>query len=137
MAFPLPEDPSTAQILAQYDKLGGPVKLEGRKIAIGAFWDFANKVARKNVKIDDLEYEDEYVLTRKPKKEKVEGPSLKTRLAQVKKAEGQTTEDDEPSAGPSKKKEEAPEVEAPKEEAPKAEAEAPKPKAKKASKKAK
>lgn len=56
------------QILAEYDKLGGAIKKEGRIITMGTFYDFLEKKPKKieNYKnIGEESYDDEYVLVRK------------------------------------------------------------------------
>ena len=81
-------DGTDEQLLAEYDRLGGAVKLEGRKLAMGTFYDFEEKKAREEIKIDEDQYEEEYVLQHKPKKVvKEKGDDVKDRVANLKKKE--------------------------------------------------
>ena len=75
-------------LLPEYDKLGGAIKKGGRKLEIGAFYDFLNKKAKKiedYYKIGEEDFADEYVLVRK--KKKPEGGKLthKDIMAKIKK----------------------------------------------------
>ncbi len=56
------------QLIVEYDRLGGAIKFEGRKLAMGAFYDFEEKKAREEVNLGEDQFEDEYVLQRKPRK---------------------------------------------------------------------
>mgnify|MGYP001606309763 CR=1 FL=1 len=59
----LGKDATELEILCEYDKYGGAIRnKEGRVITMGSFFDFVKKVPRKAPKI---EFDDEYVLTRK------------------------------------------------------------------------
>jgi len=78
---------SEEQLLAEYDKLGGGIKKDGRKIALGSFYDFTAKKAIKDVSYDELEYEDELVVVRKPLETKsAKGLSTKERVTRLGKA---------------------------------------------------
>ena len=87
----LGEGATEEQVLAAYDKLGGAIRKEGRKVAMGTFYDFVNKEPRKDVNYEVLteeNFEDQMVLVRKPVKKKEDGKTdLKSKLAKVKKAE--------------------------------------------------
>ena len=93
-------------VLVEYDKLGGGLKKDGRKVAMGTFYDFENKRAKKDVdtsKLGENDFEDEYVLQHKPKAKpaKVDTSArLKARLARV------SQETLAPIVATSKKKEE-------------------------------
>lgn len=45
------EDATEAQLLAEYDRLGGLVRKDGNKVKMGAFYDFENKQVRKSPQI--------------------------------------------------------------------------------------
>ena len=83
----LGKNASPEAVLAEYDKLGGGIKKDGRKVAMGSFYDFDNKCPQEDVKYDDLEYEEEYVLMRKPIESKgAKRATTKERVAKVAKA---------------------------------------------------
>lgn len=95
------EGASEEALLAAYDKLGGGIKKDGRKLEIGSFYDFILKKPRENVKFDELEFEDELVVVRKPAaNKKAKGEDVKDRVKRVlgskkanKKAKGEVTEE--------------------------------------------
>ena len=81
----LGEGASEEALLAEYDKLGGGIKYNGRKVAMGSFYDFIEKKPKMDVKYDELEYDEEFVLVRKPAETKAsKGLSVKDRIARVK-----------------------------------------------------
>ena len=93
----LGEGATEESILAEYDKLGGGVKRNGRKIAMGTFYDFTEKKPRKNVDYVNLtedDMEDEIKIVRKKKAR----PTTEENFAKVRKnlqkAINQKTEDD-------------------------------------------
>jgi len=90
------ENGSKEVLLAEYDKLGGGIKKEGRKVAMGSFYDFTNKCPRTKVNYDDLEYEEEFVLVRKSLETKSsKGLSTKERVAKLGRAGKAETESPE------------------------------------------
>lgn len=48
-----------AQILAEYDRLGGLITKDGEKVATGSFYDFKNRCARK---VPDVQMEEKTIL---------------------------------------------------------------------------
>lgn len=84
------EDASEEELLAEYDKLGGGIKKDGRKVALGSFYDFTTKSPKTDVNYEELQYEEEYVLVRKPLETKsAKGLSTKERVAKLgRKAKG-------------------------------------------------
>lgn len=54
-----------AGTIALYDRFGGAIKLGERKLSTGTFYDFTARAPRKEVKINEEDYTDEYVLTKK------------------------------------------------------------------------
>ena len=94
----LGEDADEESLLATYDKLGGGIKKDGRKIAIGSFWDFEEKKAKTKVDYEKLDYEEEYVLVRKPLETKgSKGPSTKDRVAKLGSKKGEVKAKAEPA----------------------------------------
>ena len=94
----LGEGASEEAILAEYDKLGGAIRKDGRKLQTGAFFDFEEKKPKENVdyeKVDEEQFEDQFVLVKKPVKKKVEvnKESLASKLARIKRAESVKVED--------------------------------------------
>ena len=82
------EEGSEEDLLAEYDKLGGGIKKDGRKVAMGSFYDFTTKKAKTKVDYEELEYEEEFVLVRKPLETKsAKGLSTKERIAKLGKKE--------------------------------------------------
>ena len=80
----LGENATDAQLLAEYDRLGGAVKYEGRKLAMGTFFDFKEQKPREVVKLEEEQFEDEYVLQRKEKKiVREKGKDIKERVAKL------------------------------------------------------
>ena len=68
-------------IIALYDRLGGAIKIEGRKIALGTFYDFAARAPKAVIDLGEDDYEDEYVLVRKKvRTQKEKDNLLKSRL---------------------------------------------------------
>src|SRR3990167_269354 len=81
----LGDNATSEALLAEYDKLGGAIMKGARKVAMGTFFDFIEKVPKKNVDYEVLgeaEFEDEYVLTPK-KKKPAKRDSLKELLSKV------------------------------------------------------
>ena len=74
-------------ILAMYDLFGGAVKLEGRKINMGTFYDFAARTPKTNVKIAEESYEDEYVLIKKKTKKAKSQETTSQRIKRLEKTE--------------------------------------------------
>src|SRR3990167_4442650 len=106
----LGENPTEEALLAEYDKLGGAVRTsDGRKVVMGAFYDFKNKVARVGVKYDALgenDFEDQLVLVPKKKEKQDRKPeSIKEVLNKMRNVKDEDVEE---------------KVEAPKEVKPKA-----------------
>ena len=56
------------QLIVEYDRLGGAIKFEGRKLSMGAFYDFEEKKPREHIELGEDQFEDKYVLVRKEKK---------------------------------------------------------------------
>lgn len=80
----LGETASEEEILSEYDKLAGGIKKDGRKVALGSFYDFVLKKPRTDVKFNDLDYEDELVVVRKaPTTRVARGEDVKDRVTRV------------------------------------------------------
>lgn|SRR3990167_7610127 len=84
------------KVLTMYDRLGGAIKMGERKVALGAFYDFAARAPIKKVEFSEKDYADEYVLvqkkTRKGKKAEDAASRIKRLEAKVKKAEPKEVE---------------------------------------------
>ena len=75
-------------LLPEYDKLGGAIMKEGRKIETGAFYDFLEKQPKKIENYDTLgeeDFADEYVLVRKKKQPEGKKLTHKDIMAKIKK----------------------------------------------------
>lgn len=75
---------SDDQIIALYDRIGGGIKtLEGRKVAIGTFWNFKTKLPNEGVELDESDFEDEVVIQKKKTKKSVSNETEKDRIARL------------------------------------------------------
>src|SRR3990167_9162157 len=80
-------------ILALYDRLGGGIKTaDGRKVLMGTFFDFENKVVIENVVLKEENFDDQFILVRKPRiSKKQSGEDIRKKAEQV----GSKKEDEE------------------------------------------
>ena len=95
----LGEGATDKQILAEYDKLGGGIKMGERKVAMGTFWNFDERKPKEGVDYGNLgedDMEDEMKIVRK-KKVRVSSEDNFTRVKKnLDRAINQKTEDDAP-----------------------------------------
>ncbi|MEK7578874.1 MAG: hypothetical protein AAB456_04175 [Patescibacteria group bacterium] len=76
--------PREKAVLALYDRLGGGVKKDGRKVALGTFYDFAARAPKEKIELGEESFDDTYVLVRKERKEKREkGGDIKKKAAEL------------------------------------------------------
>lgn len=85
-----------AAILALYDRIGGGIRTkEGRKVALGTFYDFEKREPVKDVKIGEEQFEDKTILVRKEKKVVHDADAdLKERLSRARSTRKKVKEDE-------------------------------------------
>ena len=74
-------------VLALYDRLGGGIKLKERKVATGTFYDFAARKPRVKAKVDEGDFNDEYVLVKKKANKGKKVEDIATRIKRIEKAQ--------------------------------------------------
>lgn len=91
--------PKDKAIITLYDRLGGAIRFEKRKVALGTFFDFESGLPQENIEIKEDVFEDQYVLVRKQKVSKrVQGEDIRRKVANLTKS-GKSDEDAEELAG--------------------------------------